>query len=370
VRKLADLLRRRIEREGPISLSDFMAAALTDPEEGYYTTRDPFGAGGDFVTAPEVSQMFGELIGLWAVAQWQAIGMPSPFALVELGPGRGTLMADALRAARVAPPFLQALDLRLVEASPKLESLQRERLLAVAPDLRASWHRNLGDVPDSPMILIANEFFDALPVKQFQMTDRGWAERLVGLAADSGDFAFVLGPSSPVNALRLPEALRHAVPDEKAEVSPAALALAAEIGRRLAESPGAALIIDYGHPRSTHAWTLQALSKHRGQDPLLDPCEADLTAFVDFETIAATAREAGGEVFGPVGQGSFLKALGIEARAERLARTASPEQKKTVEAALKRLTGPEDMGSHFKVMALAPRGAEAPAGFEDADIYL
>ena len=364
MRRLADLLRRRIAREGPISLSDFMAAAMMDPEEGYYTTHDPFGSRGDFVTAPEVSQMFGELIGLWAVAQWQAIGMPRPFALIELGPGRGTLMADALRAARVSPPFLEALELRLVEASPTLEGLQRERIGSAGPDVSATWHRSLGNVPDEPMILIANEFFDALPIKQFQMTDRGWAERLVGLAANSEDFTFVLGPPSPLNALRLPEGLRQAVPGDKAEVSSAAMAAAAEIGRRLADSPGAALIIDYGQPQSTHAWTLQAVSKHRGQDPLLDPGEADLTAYVDFETIATSAREAGAETFGPIGQGPFLKALGIDARAERLAQTALPEQRKAIDSALKRLIGHEEMGTHFKVLALTHRGAEAPAGFE------
>jgi NADH dehydrogenase [ubiquinone] 1 alpha subcomplex assembly factor 7 len=362
---LSERLRRRIEREGSISLSDYMAAVLTDPAEGYYIKGDPLGAEGDFVTAPEVSQMFGELLGLWSIVLWQALGSPSPFSLVELGPGHGTLMADALRAARLSTAFLAAIDLRLVETSPRLEALQRERIAAVAPGLPACWYGNLGDVPEAPMVLIANEFFDALPIKQFQLTAGGWAERRVGLGPGGEGFCFRLGPASPLNALRLPETSRNARIGQLAEVSPASLAHAAEIGRRLAEHPGVALIIDYGPERSRHGATLQALRRHQPHDPLATPGQADLTAHVDFASLAQAAAEGRGlAVFGPLEQGRFLENLGIEARAERLKDTATKAEAAAVDAALHRLTDRNAMGAHFKVMALAHQAAGIPAGFD------
>ena len=365
MQRLAERLRQRIEREGPISLSEYMAIVLTDPRDGYYMVQDPFGASGDFVTAPEVSQMFGELVGLWCVALWESIGRPQPFAMVELGPGRGTLLSDALRAASLSPGFMEAVEVRLIEASPKLEALQRERLATEAAGVPLAWHRNLGELPESPIVLVANEFFDALPVKQFQLTEVGWAERLVGLAENSGELTFVLGQPSPLNDHRLPEKLRKGRPGDKAEVSPACLALAAEIGRRLAEAPGAALIIDYGHAQSRHTWTLQAMRGHRATDPLKMPGRADLTAHVDFEAISETARGAGAASFGPVEQGDFLKALGITLRADRLKRGAEPERVSAIDDALHRLTAPSEMGAHFKVLALTSPGTAAPAGFEE-----
>jgi NADH dehydrogenase [ubiquinone] 1 alpha subcomplex assembly factor 7 len=364
VRKLAERLRRRIEREGPLSLSDYMASVLTEPQGGYYSERDPLGEAGDFTTAPEISQMFGELLGLWAVAIWESMGRPSPVTLIELGPGRGTLLADALRAQRLAPDFLAALRLALVEASPHLAAIQQRRLADAAPNVPASWYRNLGEVPDGPLVLIANEFFDALPIKQFQMTPRGWAERLVGLAPSQEGFAFHLGPPSALNAERLPRALRGGREGQIAEVSPAALSTIGEVARRVATGPGAALIVDYGPAETTPGPTLQAVRAHRHHDPLCEPGSADLTAHVDFQSLAAAARADGAEVHGPIPQGAFLARLGIAQRAERLSQSASPEVAATVAAALQRLTDPEEMGVLFKALALSPPGSAPPPGFD------
>lgn len=364
MRTLAERLHRRIEREGPISLSDYMASVLTEPQGGYYSVRDPLGQKGDFTTAPEISQMFGELLGLWAVALWEGLGRPDPITLIELGPGRGTLLTDALRAQRLAPEFLGALQLALVEASPHLMAAQQARLADVAPDLPATWYRNLGEVPDGPMVLFANEFFDALPVKQFQMTSAGWAERLVGSAPSGAGFVFVLGPPAALNAERLPPALRNAPEGQIAEVSPAALSTMSEIARRVTVAPGGALIIDYGPAETTLGPTLQAIRAHRHHDPLSEPGSADLSAHVDFQSLAAVACNGKADLYGPVPQGVFLAHLGIEQRAERLARNASSEVAAAVGAALRRLTDPEEMGSLFKALALVSPGSPSPPGFD------
>jgi len=364
VRTLAERLRRRIEREGPISLSDYMAIVLTEPRSGYYSQRDPLGAGGDFTTAPEISQMFGELLGLWAIALWEGLGRPDPITLIELGPGRGTLLADALRAQRLAPDFLAALRLVLVEASPHLTAVQQARLAEAAPEVPATWYRNLGEVPDGPMALIANEFFDALPIKQFQMTPEGWAERLVGLAPLGEGLAFVLDRPAALNAEHLPPAMRGAPEGEIAEVSPAALSTMSEIARRLAADPGGALIVDYGPAETTLGPTLQAVRAHRHHDPLSEPGSADLTAHVDFQGLAAVAGNGKADVYGPLPQGEFLARLGIEQRAEQLSRNASSEVAATVSAAFRRLTEPEQMGMLFKAMALVSPGSPSPPGFD------
>ncbi len=364
MRTLAERLRRRIEREGPISLSDYMASVLIEPQGGYYSARDPLGAAGDFTTAPEISQMFGELLGLWAVALWEGLKRPDPITLIELGPGRGTLLTDALRAQRLAPEFLGALRLALVEASPHLTEMQQARLAESAPGVPATWYRNLGEVPDGPMVLIANEFFDALPIKQFQRSPSGWAERLVGLAPSGEGFAFVLGPPTALNAERVPPAL-HSVPEGQiAEVSPAALSTMSDIARRVTAAPGGALIVDYGPAKTTLGPTLQAVRAHRRHDPLSEPGRADLSAHVDFQTLAAVAGEVGADVHGPLPQGVFLARLGIEQRAERLARNAPSEVSATVDAALRRLTDPEEMGTLFKAMALVTPGSPLPPGFD------
>lgn len=370
---LLDEVVKRIERQGPMSIADYMGLCLTHPTAGYYMSGDPLGApkagpdelGGDFVTAPEVSQMFGELIGLWLADCWLRLGSPDPCLLVELGPGRGTLMADALRACRAVPDFLKAVDIHLVEVSPSLRQAQRRSLA----DQRIAWIDTLAELPEAPLLLVANEFFDALPIRQFEKTAAGWAERVVVLAEGSGTLAFGLTPPSPLNAALIPENLRDAGAGSLVELCPAGLSLAAYLGEHLAQQPGAALIIDYGPARSTSGPTLQALRRHRHHDVLSDPGRADLTAHIDFQSLAAAAVAAGAQAYGPVEQGAFLQALGIETRAAHLCATA-PAKAQEIEAARRRLVDPAEMGSLFKVLSLTSPPALAgnlapPAGFAD-----
>ncbi|NIA71942.1 class I SAM-dependent methyltransferase [Pelagibius litoralis] len=368
---LIDEIVKRIERQGPLSIADYMALCLTHPTEGYYMKGDPFGApratgddfGGDFVTAPEISQMFGELIGLWLADCWLRLGSPSPCLLVELGPGRGTLMADVLRACRAVPDFLEAADIQLVEVSPSLRRIQRENL----PGQAVTWIDSLAELPDAPFLLVANEFFDALAIRQFEKTAAGWAERRVGLAENGRSLAFGLAAASPVNAALIPDNLRSAETGSIVELCPAGLSLAAFLGARLAHQPGAALVIDYGAAESQIGPTLQALRQHRRQDVLQAPGQADLTAHVDFHSLAAAASAAGARAFGPVDQGAFLQTLGIETRAAHLA-AAAPAQAASIKAARHRLVDPAEMGSLFKALALvspvdlAP-DLTPPAGF-------
>lgn len=348
---LADLLARRIAVAGPIGLDVFMAECLGHPEHGYYVTRDPLGAAGDFVTAPEISQMFGELVGLWLVDRWQAQGAPAPFHLVELGPGRGTLMADALRAARLVPAFAAAATLHLVEASPVLRRRQAETLAGHQP----RWHDSLDTVPAGPLFVVANEFFDALPIRQFQRTEAGWVERLV--TWDDG-FRLILGPGP---ASLVPEAVRAAPVGAIAEVCPAGLTLAAELGRRIRADGGAALVIDYGPAESAPGDSFQAVRGHQPVDPFAAPGQADLTAHVDFAALARAAAGTGVGVSGPVRQGAFLQALGIDQRCAHLG-AASPDRAADLAADRDRLTAPDAMGTLFKVLALHPSG-DQPPGF-------
>ncbi len=358
---LGDRLAARIARLGPITVADYMAAALTDPEAGYYMTGDPFGARGDFVTAPEVSQMFGELIGLWCADTWARMGAPDPVLLVELGPGRGTLMADALRAQRVVPNCRAALRPQLVEISPALGARQRETLAATG--VEASWHERLDQVPEGPLLVIANEFFDALPIRQFERRPEGWCERLVGLGPNGKQLAFALGPPSAQAQVQVPAALRAAPAGAVVEVSAPGIAIAAEIGRRLAAHGGAALIVDYGHAAPRTGATLQAVRRHAAHNVLAEPGSADLTAHVDFAALGRAATEAGARVYGPVDQGELLGALGIGARAEALRGGASPAQAAAVDAARHRLTDAAEMGTLFKALALSHPDLGAPAGF-------
>lgn len=352
---LAHHIARLIEETGPIPLSQYMALALGHPDHGYYMTRDPLGAGGDFTTAPEVSQMFGELIGLWLADQWQRQGAPGAFALTELGPGRGTLMADALRAMRRMPGMAEAASVHLVETSPVLRVAQRKRVP------QANWHMHVDELPDRPLFLIANEFFDALPVTQYQRTDRGWCERFVGCT--EGRFAPILAPVPIANDGTLPAAMRAAREGEIAEISPASTAVAEAISVRIASRGGAALIVDYGHASSAPGDTLQAVRDHKFADPFDAPGEADITVHVDFEALSRAIRAGGADVHGPASQGTFLTALGIAARAEALSRNATASQREDIAAALRRLTAADEMGSLFKVLGITPRGAPSPAGF-------
>ncbi|MDH3596818.1 MAG: SAM-dependent methyltransferase [Rhodospirillales bacterium] len=355
---LAERIARQIAAQGAITVADYMAQVLTDPKHGYYMTGDPFGRRGDFVTAPEISQMFGELIGLWCVDTWQRMGAPGRVLLVELGPGRGTLMADALRAAGLVPGFPAAAELHMVEVSPGLRARQREALR----DYRAAWHDGVAGLPGGPLLLVANEFFDALPVRQFERTGQGWCERMVVLD-DAGDLAFGLSPPSPAAAVLLPEALKSAPPGSLAEVSPAALGIATELGRRVGEQGGAALIIDYGRAESGLGASLQAVRRHQAHDVLAEPGSADLTAHVDFAALARAAGEAGARAQGPVAQGTFLQRLGLEARAKSLLREATPTQARDIAAAERRLADTDQMGSLFKALALAHPALGPLAGF-------
>lgn len=357
-------LRQRIAREGPLSLADYMTEALTHPRFGYYATRDPFGVKGDFITAPEVSQVFGELIGLCLADAWQTLGSPAPLVIAELGPGRGTLMADALRAMGLLPALIEAAEVHLVEASPVLREAQREKLAPWRDRLTVAWHDNLGSLPEAPLFLVANEFFDALPLRQFQRGPEGWHERLIGLDGDGmteGGLDFVLGPL--VSPHLIPAGLRDADDGALIEVSSAAASLAAEIGRRLADRPGAAIVIDYGHPRHRQGATLQALRGHAPHAVLENPGEADLTAHVDFALLSEAATGAGAKAFGPLQQGPFLRALGIGHRTAKLIQGAGPEQARAIAAAAERLTAADQMGDHFKVLGLASPALGALAGF-------
>ena len=366
---LADHLRRRIADDGPLSVAEYMDAALTHPRLGYYISRDPFGRGGDFITAPEISQMFGELIGLWCTVQWQAMGQPDPVNLVELGPGRGTLMADMLRAGGAAEGFVESLSVSLVEISPVLKTSQEDALVAAKDVLKArslQWWSDFSEVPEGPLLVVANEFLDALPVRQFQKTPEGWRERMVDYSDDSKEFLFILADGPPQDGVLPPdlsEAGAMAKDGDILEVRPAAAALAEAIAGRLADQPGAALIIDYGHAESAAGDTLQAVKDHQYRDPLAQPGEADLTAHVDFAAFGRAANRAGALILGPVGQGAFLGALGIGVRAEALM-AAEPAQGREIEAALSRLTSKDAMGRLFKVMALVSPGLAPPPGFE------
>lgn len=355
-------IRRTIAVDGPMSVATFMGLALGHPVHGYYTTRDPFGRAGDFVTAPEISQMFGELIGLWAATVWQAMGAPARLALVELGPGRGTLMADALRAARVVPGFAAALNVHLVETSPVLQRRQQETLAGLTWPI--AWHRELAAVPDGALIVIANEFFDALPVHQAVKTASGWHERMVGIGAD-GALAFALHPDPiPGFAALVPAALAAAPPGAVYEWRSGDAV--ADVARRVAENGGAALLMDYGHPESAPGETLQAVGRHGFADPLATPGEVDLTAHVDFAALGRVAQGAGARVHGPLAQGAFLRRLGIEARAAALRANASAAQAADIDAALARLTGAgrDAMGELFKAIAFADPKLGALPGFD------
>jgi NADH dehydrogenase [ubiquinone] 1 alpha subcomplex assembly factor 7 len=361
VTPLARQLRSRIEIGGPLTVAEFMAAALGHPRHGYYMSGDPFGHDGDFLTAPELSQMFGELIGLWCVAGWEQMGRPNHALLVELGPGRGTLMSDALRAMAATPGCRDALDVHLVETSPGLGAAQRRKLA----DANVTWHAELQSVPEGPLLLVTNELFDALPIHQFVRMPGAWRERLVDVDPASDGFRFVLARGqTPATAL-IPEEASEAPPGSVAEVSAAAISLAHEIGRRIAASGGMALIIDYGTARGAVGDTLQAVRRHSRHEVLDAPGTADLSAQVDFAMIARVTGEAGARPFGPVTQGEFLRALGIEIRAATLRRNATPAQRTAIDAALERLVDPARMGALFKALAIAPAGSPAPVGFEE-----
>ena len=346
---LARLLAERIRETGPITVADYMAECLLHPVHGYYTTRDPFGVGGDFTTAPEISQMFGELIGLALAQAWLDRGSPAPFTLAELGPGRGTLMADILRATKGVPGFHAAAQVVLVEASPVLRDRQAATLSAYAP----GWTDRIETLPDGPLFLVANEFLDALPIRQFQHGPQGWQERLIGLRDD----ALTFGLSAPLPQVPDTPAFRQAAKGALVEDNLPARITVAAVSSRIARQGGVAYWIDYGGWRS-QGDTLQALRQHAPDDLLAHPGQADLTAHVDFEPLSALAQ-----AFAYDTQGAVLSRLGIDTRAERLARNLTGDALESHRAAHRRLTDPTEMGSLFKVLAITSAGAPPPPGF-------
>ncbi|MEJ5977332.1 SAM-dependent methyltransferase [Novosphingobium sp. PS1R-30] len=343
---LSTVFARLIASFGPISILQYMGEANTR----YYAARDPLGVAGDFVTAPEISQMFGELVGLWLADLWQRAGAPAAVHYVELGPGRGTLARDALRAAAKAGLAPQV---HFVEGSPALRAVQRQAVPT------AQWHDDLSTLPeDAPILLVANEFLDALPVRQLVRGETGWRERMVG--CEAGAFRPVIG-DRPMD-VAVPEELREAEPGTIIETCPGAAAVVDEVARRLAAQGGAALFVDYGHAQFRTGSTLQAVRAHQKVDPFVDPGEADLTALVDFATLADVARAGGARWLGTAEQGAWLQALGIDARAQALARSA-PDQAESIVTARDRLVAPDQMGALFKVMGLAAPGWPDGAGF-------
>lgn len=327
-------------------LDRFMARA----NAAYYATHDPYT---DFATSPEISQVFGEILGLWAAVVWDQLGRPDPVLLAEAGPGRGTLMADALRAiASAAPGFRAALRLHLVETSAQFRAAQARRL----PD--ATWHDAVEELPPGPLILLANEFLDALPIRQFVHRADGWTERYVA------EGAFVELPVSSPSPLSRTEGRGEASEGAVLEICEPALALAAHLGARLSEHLGAALFIDYGPEHSTFGDSLQAIRHGKPADPLAETGSADLTAHVDFTVFAETARQAGAAVYLPIPQGLFLARLGLFQRTDRLARGGSPARAVALIEAARRLAEPDRMGRLFKAMALCHPAAPAPPGFE------
>ncbi|MBN2628988.1 MAG: SAM-dependent methyltransferase [Rhodobacteraceae bacterium] len=347
---LAQIIAARIAATGPITLAEYMSECLLHPQHGYYTTRDPLGAAGDFTTAPEISQMFGELLGLALAQSWLDQGSPSPFTLAELGPGRGTLMADVLRATRSVPGFHAGAQVRLLEASPTLRAAQQARLQGADVD----WMAAITDLPEQPLFLLANEFFDALPIHQFHHDGAQWRERLVGLR----DGALGFGLSDPICNVPDSAAFRAPRPGQVVEVCPAAHPYLHSLGQRIRQHGGAALIVDYGS-WGTSGDTFQALRQHAFADPLAEPGLADLTAHVDFAALAAGA----GLPCVYAEQGAFLIRLGIDARAARLAAGLTGVALESHRAAHRRLTHRDEMGSVFKVLGLYRPGSPPPPGF-------
>ena len=360
---LAGHLRARIAKQGPLTVQQFMEEALGHPEFGYYMTRDPFGAHGDFTTAPEISQIFGELVGAWLANAWQVMGAPSLIHLIELGPGRGTLMKDVLRACRHLSGFHKAVRVGLVETSPALRACQRETLADTGVD-RISWYRDLSQIAAGPSLIVANEFFDAMPVRQFVMRSGNWCERLVD--ADGRGLVFTLS-DEPARSHFLPGDMadRSVADGCVIETSPPGLRVMHTLAARLAGQGGAGLIIDYGHTASAVGETLQAVRGHAYADVLDRPGEQDLTAHVDFAALSRVADDAGAEVDGPVTQAAFLSRMGIDIRLQRLLSATDDEAVADgLMSGAQRLMAPQAMGSLFRVLGLRSPMLSALPGFD------
>lgn len=349
---LAKKIAYLIEQSGPLQISDYFALCLADPEYGYYQNRQPFGRSGDFITAPEVSQLFGEMIGIFLVHAWQAHGAPADVRIVEIGPGRGTLMADALRViARLAPELYANATIHMVETSERLRAEQRQTLVRIKQ--RISWHGAFEEIPAGFTLMIANELFDAIPVRQFAKTPEGFRERMVGLD-DTGALTFGLGQTGLDPALLPVE--EAGVPDgEIFEISPARSAVMQAVAAKLVRDGGTALTIDYGHLVSGFGDTLQAVHRHEFDPPLARPGEADLTSHVDFQALAEAAAAAGAHIHRPINQGEFLLGLGIVERAGALGSERDALTQATLREAVNRLAGEGEgrMGELFKALAIS-----------------
>jgi NADH dehydrogenase [ubiquinone] 1 alpha subcomplex assembly factor 7 len=357
-------IHKLIRSSGPMPVWRYMELCLMHPQHGYYVSRDPLGREGDFTTAPEVSQMFGELLGLWTASVWKSIGSPPTLRLVELGPGRGTMMADALRAVRVLPPLYQSIHIHLVEINPVLREKQQATLSGAR---NITWHDNIDDVPDGPAVILANEYFDVLPIHQVVKRETGWHERVVELD-DAGKLVFAAAAEPiPRFEVLLPPLVRAAPVGAVFEWRPDTEMM--KIARRIRDQDGAALIIDYGHLRSDAGDTFQAIARHSFTDPLKNPGQADVTAHVDFQALVRAAEDLGARVHGPVTQGDFLKRLGIESRAATLMAKATHEVSEDISGALKRLTEPGrgGMGSMFKVLGVSQPDVVSLAGLSDEE---
>ncbi|OBQ70096.1 class I SAM-dependent methyltransferase [Mesorhizobium erdmanii] len=340
-----------IEALGPLPVNEYMALCLFDPADGYYTTREPFGAAGDFVTAPEISQMFGELVAVWLYQAWAAIGRPMPVTVAEIGPGRGTLMKDMLRTlSRLDPDLANGAAFVMVETSPRLAEIQKQTLGATP--FTVQWHETIETLPHQPLLIVGNELFDAIPIRQFVRAGTGWRERMVGLDDDNA-LSFFAGAGS-VDATLLPVDAAEAPQGAIVEVAPARTALMAAIAERMARNGGAGLFLDYGHLQPGVGDTLQALRRHHHEDVLANPGEADITSHVDFAALAAVARGHGLDVHLST-QGYFLLGMGILERAGRLGADAGQAARDEISSAVERLAGPQAMGELFKVLAVMPR---------------
>jgi SAM-dependent MidA family methyltransferase len=345
-----------IQERGPLTVAEYVNLCLHHPRGGYYATRPAIGAEGDFITAPVISQMFGELVGLWAAETWSRLGTPARVILAEVGPGDGSLMTDLLRAGRAVPGFMEAAEVWLVEPSAPLKALQAERLGGAHP--RLGWAAGLDHVPvDAPLLLVANEVLDCLPARQFLRSEVGWAERRVGLG-ESGSLAFGLAPVEAPPTLGVP-------PGSVVEHSPGQAGFAQAIAARIVAQGGCALLIDYGRTRLEPGDTLQALRQHAKVDPLDAPGTADLTMWAEFDVVAAAALAEGAAVAGPIAQGAFLSRLGLSQRAAALARSR-PDRADTLARQVHRLTAPDQMGELFKAVAIHRAGDPVPPGFEEA----
>ncbi len=356
---LETLIRAMIAKDGPISLADYMNLCLCHPAHGYYMTRDPFGAAGDFTTAPEISQLFGEMIGIWLADSWIKLGQPSDVQILECGPGRGALMADALRATKHVEGFHEALHLNLMEISPVLRARQKEALGQYDP----AWIDDLSALPEQdPVLIVGNEFLDALPIHQFSFKDGAWWERCIGL--DQNDTLCFIGKKADEELLLyLAGNLRPVPANDVIEASLILNQFLKSVSNILKKQKGAALFIDYGYVRTSPGETLQAVRSHRFVSVFDTPGHSDLTAHVDFENIARVARAEDIFCHGPVTQNTFLKSLGIAIRADQLSKNATPDQQKMIHAGLDRLVNPDQMGTLFKVAALCHDPSLKLAGF-------